>query len=142
MRIHKNLIWLKSYILDAKHIIPRVRDIKLVKELFHQKGKIQRVEGSLTYDFLFGKYTLSLYGSYKKEVRIDPNLEMVIRPYSKIDILNTLAHELAHLKHWDHTPEHKLLESELTILFMERLLKSGYISEEEEQTKWAAKYSK
>jgi len=41
-----------------------------------------------------------------------------------------LAHELAHLVHEDHTPEHKKLECKLIRLFMSRLKKDGYISEE------------
>jgi hypothetical protein len=52
--------------------------------------------------------------------------------YSKIDLLGHLAHEMAHLKYWTHTPEHKMLECKLTVIFMRHLLKSGYVSEEEE----------
>lgn len=130
MRIQKKLSWLGQYIAIAAPIIPKVEYIILVREIFHQKNKIQRIHASLTQECIFGTYVLSLYTGC---VRCVPNSSKTLyEPYSKIDILNTLAHELAHLDHWQHTPEHKILESKLTVHFMRHLLKSGYISEEEE----------
>jgi hypothetical protein len=132
MKIQKNLLWLMEYLEIAKIKIPRVKDITLVRELHHQKNKVQRIQGSLSLDFLFGKYTLSLHTSYKKVMNLRGTPLVKISPYSKIDILSTLAHELAHLKHWEHTPQHKMLEAKLSVLFMRHLLKSGYSSEENE----------
>lgn len=130
MKIHKKLSWLKEYIELAKPIIPEIRNIYFVREIFHQKNKLQKIHASLTYEFIFGSYVLSLYTRFKRQAK-KPRLAKE-EEYSKIELLENLAHELAHLKHWEHTPEHKVLESKLSILFMERLLESGYISAEEE----------
>lgn len=53
-------------------------------------------------------------------------------PFSKIDILKMLAHELAHCDEWRHTPRHSILEAEITQRMMDLLKLDGYISEEEE----------
>jgi predicted metal-dependent hydrolase len=47
-------------------------------------------------------------------------------------LLQYLAHELAHLEHWDHTPDHKHLECILMSAFMTRLKQDFYVSEEDE----------
>lgn len=132
MKINKNLSWLKEYLELAQEYVPALKNIKEVKELYHQKNKMQRIQGSLSYDIFFGNYTLSLYTTYKRIEVKNRRTKAVIKPYSTIDVLSTLAHEIAHLKYWDHTPKHKMLESQLTMLFMEHLEKLGYISEEEE----------
>lgn len=55
-----------------------------------------------------------------------------LRPFSKIDILQLLAHELAHTEDWNHTPRHKKLEAKITRSFMTMLEAEGYESEERE----------
>ena len=52
--------------------------------------------------------------------------------HSKIDMLKLLAHELAHLEDWNHTPKHEALCSKITISFMRMLKLEGYESEEVE----------
>lgn len=53
-------------------------------------------------------------------------------PHSKIDILKLLAHELAHMEDWKHTPKHELICSRITGAFMRMLKQEGYESEEAE----------
>jgi hypothetical protein len=53
-------------------------------------------------------------------------------PFSKIDLLTHLAHELAHTEDWKHTPKHSALEAKIKIAFMKMLNREGYISEETE----------
>ena len=53
-------------------------------------------------------------------------------PQSKMDMLSTLAHELAHTWDMDHSPLHKMVEATLTQVFMKQLAAEGYVSEEEE----------
>lgn len=55
-----------------------------------------------------------------------------VRPWSKIDLLVTLAHEIAHIEDWKHTPKHKKLEAKILSAFMNMLKKEGYVSEEAE----------
>jgi hypothetical protein len=130
MQIQKKLYWLKEYIELVRQIIPEVDRITLVREIHHQEGKVQQIHASLTQEFFFGTYVLSFYTSYKRTNKSKKKKEK--HEYSKIDLLGHLAHEMAHLKYWTHTPEHKMLECKLTVIFMRHLLKSGYVSEEEE----------
>lgn len=60
------------------------------------------------------------------------------KPYSKIDLLATLAHEMAHMVHWKHTTKHKKLEAKMLSSMMTLLNKEGYISEESELKERAA----
>jgi hypothetical protein len=54
-------------------------------------------------------------------------------PYTKLELLELLAHELAHIVSFDHTPEHKKLEAKLLTIFMNQLESEGYVSSEEEE---------
>jgi hypothetical protein len=49
-----------------------------------------------------------------------------------MDLLRYLAHELAHLEHWNHTTGHTQLECIVLSIFMTKLAQEGYISEEDE----------
>jgi hypothetical protein len=80
------------------------------------------------------RFHLSMYTEYVKTVKIHPEVKLEIKPLSKIDMLMALAHEIAHLRYWDHCPKRQILESELTAMFMVELAKSGYISEEESES--------
>ena len=70
---------------------------------------------------------------YRNAQRCNINGFEKFRPYTLIELLCTLAHELAHIKHWQHTPHHKMLENHLTTLFMQKLDKEGYICEEKDK---------
>lgn len=51
--------------------------------------------------------------------------------FTPLEFLVTLAHELAHIDHWEHTPDHKALESLLMAKFTKRLKNIGYTSDED-----------
>jgi len=54
-------------------------------------------------------------------------------PYSTIDILEILAHELAHtVESFEHTPDHKIMECRIKTIFMKVLKKQKYTCEEDE----------
>lgn len=74
--------------------------------------------------------------SYKMTLYINRHSmsEDKIIEYSTIDLLQVLAHELAHLEHWvPHTTAHRRLECRIMCIFMTKLGKSGYTTEEEEK---------
>ena len=56
-------------------------------------------------------------------------------PFSKLELLCNLAHELAHTAHWLHSPDHKKLECDIIKIFMDELNMIGYESEENENIK-------
>ena len=70
---------------------------------------------------------------YANAQKISLQGEVKYRPYTALELLCTLAHELAHIKHWDHTCHHKMLENHITTIFMQKLHKDGYISEEKDK---------
>lgn len=59
-------------------------------------------------------------------------LSICVGNYSSLDILAYLAHELSHMRYWEHSPHRTILECKLNIIFMKRAIKEGYISEEVE----------
>jgi len=126
------LEWLDEYLSLAHTVIPKTTRLKKVKLVSPQTGKLCRVMGMITQQ-INGHYTMSLYMKYTSVVRLYPKPKVVLKKYSTIDILCIFAHELAHLEHWFHTPQHKMLEVKLTLLFMAKLSEKGYISEENEK---------
>ena len=138
MKISKNLSWVEEYINLVKPLVPEISRLKRVTSKKPKRSLTENQNCHGIISFYSGKrmYTLTLYTHY-----IDMNLKndkvhLNIAPYSTIDTLCFLAHELAHLKHWDHTPAHKLLEASITQIFMNKLESSGYKSEEDEASYW------
>lgn len=131
VKIAERLSWLEEYVSLAQTMVPKVKKLRSIKLLSPQEKKINRVYGQIV-KYPEGHYIMSLYIEHNKVARLYPKPVLKTYQYSKVDILGTLAHELAHLEHWDHTPQHKMLEAKLTMLFMAKLAESGYISEENE----------
>ena len=132
MNISKELRWLFPFLHTVKEIIPRISTIKDIKTIRTSTTKRDRMYGELVW-YTNGTKVLKIRTKYQY-IDLDP-LKITIKPLSKIDILHTLAHELSHLYHDTHTPEHKLLENQILTVFMYKLKEIGYISEEEELKK-------
>ena len=125
MKISKSLEWTRAYIESVAHLLPRIKQLKKISSRRGSKEYFQHFHGLITY-FDKKSFRITLYITYHE------TLKDVIVNYSAIDILQYLAHELAHLEHWDHTTSHKQLECILLGIFMTKLQQDGYISEEEE----------
>jgi len=76
-------------------------------------------------------YKIGLYRCYYSTTRLKP-LKRTLRTFSTLDLLMTLAHEIAHLYEWKHTPYRQILECRIGVDLMERAIKLGYTSEEDE----------
>lgn len=124
------LQWLEPYYEKVKH---KLGNRKLIKVYYIplQKGKISRISGICGRHIGTNQYDIGLYNQYWKTQRLRP-LSRIRKPLSTLDILHTFAHELAHMVHWDHTPDHKRLECQLMMMFMTMAKKDGYVSEEDE----------
>jgi hypothetical protein len=129
MNISSELSWLEEYVQIAKKKIKKKFKISRIKSRYTSKVKYRPYTAKIETenDYL---YLVSIYMDYEEP--LNNASKRVIKPYSKIDILRSLAHELAHICHWRHTPEHNELECRLLISFMRRLKKNGYVSEESE----------
>ena len=132
IKLPKNIEWLREYIDLAKSQVPvhRLDKLYVISASTNRSHKIHGVLNELT-----GRpksYDLGMYLMYQSYTVGEAGVSIELKAYSKIDILRTLAHELAHLKHWEHTPQHAILESKITVKFMKKLEKEGYVSEEDE----------
>lgn len=130
MILAKKLEWLSPYIEEAKKIVPEVKKVKKVSCFKFFKDKRCPYYG-MTIHLGKDKYEIKLNRYYNKIITLSP-LKFKKSPYSKIDILCTLAHEIAHLVEWDHTPERQRVEAGLVLRFMDMLEDTGYVSEEAE----------
>jgi hypothetical protein len=126
MFIVKELEWMRLYVDSVQHLLPHLKQLKKISSKKGTKTKWQHCHGLITY-FDKKSFRITLYMNYHDF------FSDKIKPYSTIDLLQYLAHELSHLEHWDHTPGHKQLECFIMLNFMNTLQSSGYISEEEEQ---------
>ena len=134
MYISPKLKWLKPYIDLVKPVVPELRYLKKILAHNAKSDLTQNpgFEGKLTKNSP-KDYVMSIYMDYVRKHKIHPVAEFSIKANSKIELLYVIAHEIAHLRHWNHTPERQILESTIVILFMAELKKSGYKSEEEDE---------
>lgn len=126
MKIVKELEWVRSYISTVSHLLPKIKQLKKISSRKGSKEYWQHFHGLITY-FDKKSFRITLYTTYHD------TMSDKIKNYSTIDILLYLAHELSHLEHWDHTPQHKQLECIIMGIFMTKLAEDGYISEEVEE---------
>lgn len=125
MIIVKKLEWMRDYVELVAHLLPKIKQLKKISSKTGNKERYQHCHGLITY-FDKKSFRITLYVTYH-DVIADKIIE-----YSTIDLLEYLAHELAHLEHWDHTTSHKQLQCVILGIFMTKLTQDGYISEEEE----------
>lgn len=125
MIIVKKLEWMRDYVESVAHLLPKIKQLKKISSKTGNKERYQHCHGLITY-FDKKSFRITLYVTFH-DILLDKIIE-----YSTIDLLQYLAHELAHLEHWDHTPSHKQLECIIMGIFMTKLAQEGYISEEEE----------
>lgn len=125
MIIVKKLEWVRDYIESVSHLLPRIKQLKKISSKNGNRDQFQHFHGLITY-FDKKSFRITLYVTYH-----DTLVDKIVN-YSTIDLLQYLAHELAHLEHWDHTTSHKQLECIILGIFMTKLAQDGYVSEEEE----------
>lgn len=98
----------------------------------HSLSTIQNCEGR-TWFLPNGDKEIDIFLTYQQKYSPHNGNQCNIKkkPFSTMDLLITLAHELSHVAtDFDHTPNHKIIECKILIIFMKKLLKDGYISEE------------
>ncbi len=129
----RKLKWIKPYVDLISNKIKNFSKLERIETKEPTLAQISRSHAITHHDTETDIYNIVLRTTYLELVTLKP-LERQRKFFTKLDILCTLAHELAHLDHWEHSPEHKQLECELTIDFMKLLKESGYISDEQDYT--------
>lgn len=98
MKISKDLEWLIPFVDEVSHLVPlyRLQSIKGYKQQWN-KG-VASYGGTHTADGESFVITLHTHAYVKSKKRHEPEAKGLI--------IDTLAHELAHLVHWEHSWEH------------------------------------
>tara|TARA_R110000851_G_scaffold311678_1_gene471943 strand:- start:37 stop:462 length:426 start_codon:yes stop_codon:yes gene_type:complete len=129
MKVSKDLKWVIPFVHFVEDMYPNVKKLTEIRTIRFSYKSRDRAYGLLE-DLGNSKYKLSLRTHYQY-IDFYP-LSVTKKSFSKLDLLITLAHELAHLYEWEHTPEHRVLENEICTAFMFKLKQQGYKSEEYE----------
>ncbi len=107
----KGTQWLAPYIKSVNHLIPLQKLVKLQAFKIHLK-KETRADGSCNF-ISRGKYSIAIRLWCRNEKRTRHILLYLH------DVLYYLAHELAHIKEWEHTPKHYKLQAKILKRFAE-----------------------
>lgn len=137
MFISNNLLWVVPHLrkIERLHDLSKVTDIIGVSSF--PLSRIQPHIG-VTRTSNGRKFTIEVCLTYQTKFKPFGKNKCHIKkaPLSKVDILEILAHELAHVfSDFMHTPEHKILECKIKAIFMKQLIREDYISEEVELLK-------
>jgi hypothetical protein len=103
-RISPTLAWMHSYLKKAKTKMPSLLLPKQIRPFKPTKKKIMRVFGNIYFDkklIVIATHTQVTYINKKGKLKV----RRIIR-LPKARMLDTLAHELAHLRYPDHNYEH------------------------------------
>lgn len=138
MKIDKELLWIGSYLdtLQPDLDLTLLNEIKILPAPEKTRQTIVGLFTRTKTGDMIISISILAQAFKKNTLKIDG-----LVPYSRIDVLSHLAHELAHFilvvknNEWEHTPEHKAIESMIMVNFMEQLSKEGFISEEDELKK-------
>lgn len=123
MKLSPRISWMKAYIELGMNFLPEGTVITRVGTWGEKSTRGSKIHACIYQDKLDGPYRIWLHTHFEGG------------KFSKIDLLATLAHELAHIIEWKHTPTHKQIESKILSAFMTMLKNEGYTSEEDELKK-------
>jgi hypothetical protein len=132
-KIRKSHLWLLDYLRIAAEVYPNFIDI--LRHITVRKPSRACVQGAaaVTTKHAKGVYTITL---------MTHDWDLLTQTYTrekKPELLDTLAHELAHVytdytdDSMKHTPKMYKMRNNLHTLFMDHLEKLGYTSEEDEK---------
>jgi hypothetical protein len=132
---NKRAQWLEPFFEDARNILPKskMKRIRAIRLLNPPSG-YTRTAGQLTYDMFDNSYTLFIHTGVRRLQKPGTKRFTFVK-FETSELLETFAHELAHLVYEDHTPSHNKLTYRLARRFMTILTHMGYESNEAEAKK-------
>lgn len=132
-KVDEQLSWLKPYLRIASKQINLSR-LSIVKTTLFDESTVNRQTFAFcTFD---GKnYEISIDRFYQTHIhKKGRKCKRILKEHSKLEVLELLAHELAHIgnaKEFElHSPRHKAIECKLMVKFMAQLQSEGYKNEE------------
>lgn len=125
IRISPKLLWMEPYLIEGLKFVSSNKVVARLGAWSRNDTRGVNCHAGIYQDKKGAPFRIWMHTHYLDEYNN-------ILPFSKIDMLDHLAHEIAHLESWEHTPKHKRLEAKIKIKFMHMLQAEGYISEEDE----------
>jgi len=125
-KFNKDVAWLEPFFLKAKGLVP-IQKITKIRGFSVPLDKIECIDGQMTKYLPGGPIVITLR-THNQLHRANQNGTNTAYRHKRrmiCDMLLTLAHELAHLKHWEHTPEHWELECKIVRRFISELKRQG-----------------
>jgi hypothetical protein len=102
-KFFNNVKWLEPFFNSAKGLVP-LEKVKYVKGYKVVDKNARNFGGLLRKNYKSYNITLKIFDANDREEFIAV-------------ILDTLAHELAHVVHWEHTPDHLKLQAKILVRF-------------------------
>jgi hypothetical protein len=124
-RYYKSTVWLKQFVDLCSDILPIDR-ILTIKEVRVPLDKRIATDAQLKWD-TSGWYEITMnMHSHEYENLGNQHFKKVShRKDSLGNVLDSLAHELAHIKYKEHVPNHLILQCKILIRFAKHLKKLG-----------------
>lgn len=112
----KNVQWLKPFVESAKNLV-NIYNIKSIRGYLVPLHKEACKDGR----------NISPKGQRKRHITLRIWDHDGKKQYRKRyeDILTVLAHELAHVSYWEHTPDHFELMAKIMVTFKKELVKEN-----------------
>lgn len=97
-RISKQLLWIGKYLERVRRRMPTMTMPRVVRSFKPHPSKKHRTLGNCCLE----DRTITLATHSTKEVVVDGKKKRVIVPLTRLEILQTFAHELSHLAYDEH----------------------------------------
>lgn len=126
-QLSKDLKWITPYLEAVGHIVPldKITEIRYYTSRKHHKKEHHK---AITHRLANNK-SFAIF--LRTKLPIDERVPL--RYYDQEDIMYYLAHELAHVRFWEHTTKHLKLTSKIFKIFTDTTHKLGW--EEERHVK-------
>jgi hypothetical protein len=124
-KFNKNVAWLEPFFAKAKGLVP-IHKVSAIKGFSVPLEKTECVDGQMTkHEDGYIVITLRTHNQILRANQNGTNTAYRHKRRMICDVLLVLAHELAHLKYWEHTPEHWELECKIIRRFISELKRRG-----------------
>ena len=110
IKLNKDVKWLEPYLKAADSFVP-IRRISSVIGYQVPFYKTERQYGSITVHYDKNQININLL------IKTQDLNQGIHKNARMANVLDSLAHELAHLLEWEHTPEHLMLQAKLLMCF-------------------------
>jgi len=133
--LDNDLEFLWPYIMQAKKLGVPIWNIRKVVGYWVSPEKIENQRAQIIKPHHAKKYTITLLKKIQNHTVIsynDKSKEVVTSYTDALDVvgledtLHSFAHEIAHIVHWYHTPEHLILTARLFLSFVRKAKQRGY----------------